>query len=494
MQTDLSGDVVFRDPVVLDGSQRLRIAPGSKIVFENGIRASDYDHVFEVADNVLIQIKNVSHVTPNHFGAKGRLDQDQTVFLRQSVSSGANVFVPPGDYSVANVKRVAELGPKQSFVMSPGAWIREHESATFNGTQLVCVSDGCEVKLNADMGNPHGRRYYWGVVGRYDKPARDVVVSGCDLKNMGVGVRADNACGWRVFGNKIRGIRSSGILCGTTDGNRVHGNSFLGNIIENCGDTAIAFFSLGGFGGKISNNVVSGNIANFTQLKTDGFALDIESNTEFGHQYGNSFTGNSVNQQGNAVPVDGERLLMPVWHMWLPGDRIIVDDIRYYVIEATQDHIRVSKTFQGAPEIFSAGQVFITAGYQAGGIVSGDRTENTTITGNVVAGSDNYYFSQGIVAARNRCTSICGNSVFRCVTGINVQDIDGAVITGNQLNRNGGRSPVYSNLHLGKQPKNVVVSANHFGSLKHQEAKHIYYSSLITMEEANIAIGSNVFS
>ena len=133
---------------------------------------------------------------------------------------------------------------------------------------------------------------------------------------MRTGIRADGARNWQVSSCIFENTENCGILAMAPAGKPVRGNVFSGNIFSRMGDYAIAFSRFEDGPCEISNNIVVGNVARDTQLRTLGHAFGIERADDGVRRpavvFNNSYIGNIVEQtidggypQGGIVLGDG---------------------------------------------------------------------------------------------------------------------------------------------------------------------------------------------
>ena len=132
--------------------------------------------------------------------------------------------------------------------------------------------------------------------------AANVTIVNSEIRNVETGIRADGARHWRVSGCKIHRTALSAVIFGFHEGRDCFHNIVSGNVFESLGDTAVAFFQLGGKGlGNCAYNVVANNVAKDTNQRTAGFAFDVEAG-DADRQHHIVFSANVVEQTVQGLP------------------------------------------------------------------------------------------------------------------------------------------------------------------------------------------------
>ena len=272
--------------------------------------------------------------------------------------------------------------PKHSSVYCcEGAWLRR--ASTAGGVCFFSVSGHNDLAVNLDGNDLIDGRWAgsFGIESDYHEPAEHVRIHNSRFLNMRTGIRADGARNWQVSSCTFENTENCGILAMAPAGKPVKGNVFSGNIFSRMGDYAIAFSRFEDGPCEISNNIVAGNVARDTQLRTLGHAFGIE-RADDGVRcpavvFNNSYIGNIVEQT-----IDG--------------------------------------------------------GYPQGGIVLGDGCTNSVISGNVLRGHGGTP-AEGINCPATRSIQITNNHVVG-FSGVGIR-IDGAsrmLVTGNMIENCGG--------------------------------------------------------
>ena len=335
------------------------------------------------APKMLRDISNLEGlISVKSFGAAGDGASDDTAAIEAAISAmkaGSCLYFPGGTYVIsASLSRL----PKHSSVYCcEGAWLRR--APTAGGISFFSVSGHNELAVNLDGNDLIDGRWAgsFGIESDYHEPAEHVRIHNSRFLNMRTGIRADGARNWQVSSCTFENTENCGILAMSLLGKPVKGNVFSGNIFSRMGDYAIAFSRFEDGPCEISNNIVVGNVARDTQLRTLGHAFGIERADDGVRRpavvFNNSYIGNIVEQT-----IDG--------------------------------------------------------GYPQGGIVLGDGCRNSVISGNVLRGHGGTP-AEGINCPATRSIQITNNHVVG-FSGVGIR-IDGAsrmLVTGNMIENCGG--------------------------------------------------------
>ncbi len=318
------------------------------------------------------------NVSVKSFGARGDGVSDDTAAIEtaiQTMKAGSRLYFPGGTYIVsAGLSRL----PKHSSVYCcEGAWLKR--SPTAGRITFFWVSSYNDLVVNLDGDDLADGKWAGscGVFSDYNEPAEHVRVHNSRFLNLRTGIRADCAKTWQVHACTFENTENCGILAMALPSKPVQGNVFSGNIFSRMGDYAIAFSHGDGGACEISNNLVTGNVARDTQLRTLGHAFGIE-RFNVGAAFNNSYIGNIVEQT-----IDG--------------------------------------------------------GYPQGGIVLGDGCRNSVISGNALRGHGGTP-AEGINCPSTKSIQITGNHVvgFSGV-GIRIDGASRMLVTGNMIENCGGK-------------------------------------------------------
>jgi hypothetical protein len=253
------------------------------------------------------------------FGARGDGVADDSAAINRAIATlgrGRTLYFPAGVYKVSvsdGVERALTPLPVGANVhMERGAWLTagpDQPTLTF----LTPLGDNI-LQVNIDGGSfpPSGRmsaRWLNQTSGirAYHAPdyglgAANVSIVNSEIRNVETGIRADGARHWRVSGCKIHRTALSAVIFGFHEGQDCFHNIVSGNVFESLGDTAVAFFQLGGKAlGNCAYNVVANNTAKDTNQRAAGFAFDVEAG-DVDRQHHIVFSANVVEQTIRDLP------------------------------------------------------------------------------------------------------------------------------------------------------------------------------------------------
>jgi hypothetical protein len=315
------------------------------------------------------------------FGATGDGVSDDTAAVEAAIkamTAGSCLYFPGGTYVIST--GLSRLPKRSSVYCCEGAWLRRSSSA--GRVTFFWVSGYNDLVVNLDANDFIDGHWAGscGIFSSYNEPAEHVRIHNSRFLNMNTGIRADGARNWQVHSCHFEHTENCGILAMAPLGKPVKDNVFSGNMFSRMGDYAIALSHLGEGPCEISNNIVIGNVARDTQLRTLGHAFGIEGVNDRTPQaaFSNSFIGNIVEQT-----IDG--------------------------------------------------------GYPQGGIVLGDGCRNSIISGNVLRGHGGTP-AEGINCPSTKSIQITGNHVVG-FSGVGIR-IDGAsrmLVNGNMIENCGGK-------------------------------------------------------
>lgn len=307
------------------------------------------------------------------FGASGDGVSDDSAAINRAIATlarGRTLYFPAGRYKVSvadGVERALTPLPVGCNVhMERGAWLTADASQEIL-TFLTPLGDNI-LQVNIDGGSfpraggmagrwptrTSGIRAYHSV--NYGLGARNVTVLNSEIRNVETGIRADGGRHWRVTGNKIHRTALSAVIFGYHDGQDCSHNIVFGNVFESLGDTAVAFFQLGGKGlGTCAYNVVANNTAKDTNQRTAGFAFDVEAG-DADYQHHIVFSGNIVEQTIASLPHGvGGFVMNNVSHGLMIGNiargaLATQADVGYAMLGARQNLItsNIADNFRGA--------------------------------------------------------------------------------------------------------------------------------------------------
>jgi parallel beta-helix repeat protein len=321
-------------------------------------------------------------ISVRSFGAAGDGVADDTAAIEAAIKvmkPGSCLYFPGGTYVIST--GLSRLPKHCSVYCCEGAWLKR--AATAGRVSFFSVSGHNDLVVNLDGNDLIDGQWAgsFGIVSDYSEPAEHVRVHNSRFLNMRTGIRADGARNWQVNSCFFENTENCGILAMSLLGKPVKGNVFSGNIFSRMGDYAIAF-SRGEDGPcEISNNIVMGNVARDTQLRTLGHAFGIERVDDGVRRpavaFNNSYIGNIVEQT-----IDG--------------------------------------------------------GYPQGGIVLGDGCRNSIISGNVLRGHGGTP-AEGINCPATKSIQITNNQVAGFSgAGIRIDGASRMLVSGNMIENCGG--------------------------------------------------------
>lgn len=258
-------------------------------------------------------------VSVRDYGAAGDGTTDDTAEINAAVDAlapGRTLYFPTGDYLVSvsdGEKAITAIPAGCNVFMERGAWLIAEPDEETVLTFFTLLGDNI-VQINVDggsypatggmqgtwLGATHGIRCYAN--SSYGLGAANVIVVNSEIRNVRMPVRCDGASGWRITGNRFHRYQLTGVLMGYHEGHDCLRNVIIGNVFEDCGDAAVAFFQLGGAAlGTCAHNIVVDNIARETTQLTAGFAFDVEEG-DADYQHHILFLGNLVEQSLGNLP------------------------------------------------------------------------------------------------------------------------------------------------------------------------------------------------
>ena len=235
-------------------------------------------------------------ISVKDFGAAGDGSADDTAEINAAIAAlnaGQTLYFPDGTYKVtvpdAGERALTPIPIGCNVFMEGGAWLTAPTSEDIL-TFFTLLGDNI-VQVNVDGGSypaSGGVPGTWpnatfGIRCYYDEGhglgASNVIVVDSEIKNVQTPVRADGASNWRICGNRFHRYKQSGVLLGYFEGRDCVRNIVSGNHFEDSGDTAVAFFQVGGLDpGHCAFNIVANNTARNYCQRTGGFAFDVEEN------------------------------------------------------------------------------------------------------------------------------------------------------------------------------------------------------------------------
>jgi len=321
-------------------------------------------------------------VSVKSFGAIGDGVSDDTAAIEAAIhamTAGSCLYIPGGTYVIST--GLSRLPKHSSVYCCEGAWLRR--ASTAGRVTFFWVSGYNDLVVNLDGDDAAGGQWAgsFGIVSDYNEPAEHVRIHNSRFLNMRTGIRADGARNWQVSSCTFENTENCGILAMSLLGKPVKGNVFSGNIFSRMGDYAIAFSRFEDGPCEISNNIVMGNVARDTQLRTLGHAFGIERADDGVRRpavaFNNSYIGNIVEQT-------------------------------------------------------------IDSGNPQGGIVLGDGCRNSLISGNVLRGHGGTP-AEGINCPATKSIQITGNHVAGFSgAGIRIDGASRMLVTGNMIENCGG--------------------------------------------------------
>ena len=195
--------------------------------------------------------------------------------------------------------------------MDPNAWIlcsaNDAESQVFTplgGNTLQVNVDGQSLPPGSSVTSSdwvslaHAIRTFADA--RYGIGSTEVTVINSRFRNLNYAIQTEGAQRWRILRSQFSRTRNSAILFGYSDG-----QSCLHNLVQDCtfeqhGDTACAFYRVSGAAAECAYNSVVSCTAKDTNMRTQGFAFDIEGGGSPDKKHDNRFVDLTVEQTHNA--------------------------------------------------------------------------------------------------------------------------------------------------------------------------------------------------
>ena len=407
-----------------------------------------------------VQSKLRDIVSVKDFGAVGDGFTDDTSAIAAcatSCTSGKTVYFPQGNYLVSPsiLDACIVLPQGVNLMMERGAWL------TTNSTAVSIIAPLGDNIITANI-DGNGYPTSGGVTGTWTRDnigirtyfnasiglgADNVIICNSEIKNCNYGIFAHGAQHWRAYGNKIHRNKWSAQLWGfgTTGGTpyNCQYNVIDGNIFEDLGDYAVAFYQIGGYTAATgAYNVISNNICRNANQRTNGYAYGVEAGDPT-YQHSFVFANN-------------------VYETTVATGTVTLGGI---TISTTQDSIVIGNRLKAA--LGSNGDVGINArsagGFKARrGLIIGNHIEGFRGAGIRVDGHDN-------VSVRDNFIRNCGDTS-STYPGINVAFTDsstGQVIENNTLiidstypHYGAGTPAIGCIVAAGKTVSNVTIRGN----------------------------------
>lgn len=232
------------------------------------------------------------------FGATGDGSTDDRPAITAALAampSGGTLYFPPGNYNMKSpqITDAAIVLPVGSnLYMERGAWLVSTQgifNAATGGSFIAPLGDNV-IQCNIDggaypsTGGVKGTWATWANAGirgysatNIGLGAKSVIISDSEIKNVTYPIQIYGAQNWRVYGNRIHRYRQSGVLAGFYASYDCTHNIFSGNVFEDAGDYAVAFFQVGGeAAGTGAYNIVANNTARNMQQRINGYAFGVE--------------------------------------------------------------------------------------------------------------------------------------------------------------------------------------------------------------------------
>jgi hypothetical protein len=256
-----------------------------------------------------VQAKLRESVSVKDFGAVGDGVTDDTAAIAlcaTACTSGKTMHFPDGTYlvSASTLDACIVLPQGVNLLMERGAWLITNSTAVSLiaplGDNIITANiDGNGYPTSGGVtgtwtrDNTGIRTYFSAAVGL---GADNVIVCNSEIKNCSYGIIAHGAQYWRVYGNKIHRNKQSAQLWGYgTDGGTGYNcqyNVIDGNVFEDLGDYAVAFYQIGGYTAATgAYNVISNNICRNANQRTNGYAYGVEAGDPT-YQYNFVFANN----------------------------------------------------------------------------------------------------------------------------------------------------------------------------------------------------------
>lgn len=260
------------------------------------------------AANTVGSSLNDLHINVRDYGAVGDGTTNDRAAINLAIADlthGQWLYFPASSGAYMINDDLSPIPDGAGVRFAPGAWIKRSASSVDIYTMFFYlkgnnVLEGVNIDGNAYPASG-GVPGTWtaepfGIYADTAYPANNVVIRGGQIKNCNYGIFALGVTGWRVQGLQITRNRLSCILMGAATGYPLAHNTIQQCRFEEAGDTAVALVQYASSTVLVTYNSVIGCVAKDTQLRTNGYAFDVEAGTVAGYILHNSFIGNTVEQ------------------------------------------------------------------------------------------------------------------------------------------------------------------------------------------------------